>query len=51
MKDTNFFDWWETFTELVHNNNLEISESKNKIREYWENKDVCIEEAIYKFTR
>jgi len=48
----NFFDWWEAFTELAYSKNLEISESKEKIRDKWYDKeDYHIEDALKKFTR
>lgn len=48
----NFFDWWEAFTELAYSKNLEISETKDKIRDVWYDKnEFHIEDAIKKFTR
>jgi hypothetical protein len=50
--ENNFFDWWEAFTELAYSQNLQISQSKDKIRDVWYNKEkFSIEDAIKKFTR
>ena len=48
----NFFDWWESFTELAYSKNLEIAKKKEDIREIWWNKkDLNINDAIKDFTR
>ena len=47
----NFFDWWEAFTELAYSKNLEISTSKDEIRDKWYDKYFSIEEGIKKYTK
>lgn len=48
----NFFDWWEAFTELAYSKKLEISASKEQIRDQWyDTEDYHIEDAIKNFTR
>ncbi len=47
----NFFDWWEAFTELAYSKNLEISLTKEEIRDKWYNTEFSIEEGVQEFTR
>ncbi len=51
MKQDNFFEWWEEFTELAYSKGLIIIADKDTARSKWHSTRLSVEEGLKLFTR